>query len=111
MTRLVNHFFRAGAGGVLSAWRTANSLPGALRSLTLTTANGYLYAIGGSDGSNVSAQVYRARINADSSLGEWQSLGALPEPCERHAAVIYGGRLVVLGGLNASGGSTRRGAA
>jgi hypothetical protein len=94
------------ASGALTAWQTANPLPGPLRSLTLTAANGYLYAVGGSSGSSVSAQVYRAKINADSSLGSWQTLGVLPQPRERHAAVVYGGRLVVLGGLNASGGST-----
>jgi hypothetical protein len=95
-----------GPGGVLTAWHTANSLPGVRRSLTLTAANGYLYAIGGSDGKIVSAQVHRAKINADGSLGAWQPLGALPQPRERHATVVYGGRLVVLGGLNASAGST-----
>jgi hypothetical protein len=100
------YYAAIGAGGALTAWQTGSSLPGPLRSLTLTAANGYLYAVGGSNGSSVSAQVYRAKINADSSLGMWQTLGVLPQPRERHAAVVYGGRLVVLGGLNASGGST-----
>jgi len=99
------YYAAVGTGGALTTWQTANPLPGPLRSLTLTTANGYLYAVGGSNGSSVSAQVYRAKINADSSLGSWQTLGALPQPRERHAAVVYGGRLVVLGGLDASGGS------
>jgi N-acetylneuraminic acid mutarotase len=98
-----------GAGGVLGDWESAFDLPVAVRSLTLTAANGYLYAIGGADGNNTaSAQVYRAKINANGSLTSWQPLTdrPLPQARERHATVVYGGRLVVLGGLNASGNST-----
>jgi hypothetical protein len=100
------YYARIGAGGVLSNWQSANSLPGALRGLTLTAANGYLYSVGGSDGNNVSAHVNRARINADGSLGAWQQLADLPQPRERHATAVYNGRLVVIGGLSAGLTST-----
>ncbi|MBK9233374.1 MAG: hypothetical protein IPO15_21655 [Anaerolineae bacterium] len=44
--------------------------------------------------------VYRARINADGTLGSWLSASPLPRPIYAHAAATTNNRIYVIGGYN-----------
>lgn len=88
-------------GGTIGAWQTGPSLPKAVYRLAAVAHDGFIYVTGGviRSGEDVISQadVYVARVNADGSLGNWQT-SALPEPRHYHRAVVHDGRLVVLGG-------------
>lgn len=59
--------------GTSASPTNANGLPAARRLLTTVLANGYIYAIGGFDGSASVATVYYAKLNGDGSTGIWQT--------------------------------------
>jgi len=91
------------AGGTLGAWRAETSLPGPRQYLSLTAFGGYLYLIGGSDGSSAYGTVYRSPVASDGSLGAWEALASMPEARFSASAVINEGWLYVLGGDSGSG--------
>lgn len=65
--------------------------------LALVAAQGGLYVIGGTTGSP-RADVQRAPINADGTLGTFSSLGTMTQARTAHAAVVNDGWLYVIGG-------------
>lgn len=119
--------------GVCSGWCTNGGydLPAARKNLSLVSYNGYLYAIGGEDGSCTSGNgtgnngvcntVYVAKIGAngepqlwhptDTNQGNWTYWhrdADLSSPRSSAAAVAYNNRMYLLGGItdSASGGVT-----
>jgi hypothetical protein len=97
--------------GSLENWRHVVSLPLPLFGLSLSAYGDYLYVAGGHDGSAARAEVYRAHItDAQGNLNGWTKLAGndgkdLLSARERHAAVVYQGHLLVLGGRDAGGAS------
>jgi N-acetylneuraminic acid mutarotase len=92
--------------GALSAWSTAtNTLPAVRSAQSTVTYNGYVYAIGGGDGSNnPQSTVYYAKLNADGSVGSWTSAtNTLPAVRNAHSSVVANGYVYVIGGKNTSG--------
>ncbi len=89
------------------AWQTnANVLPDARDRATSVTANGYIYVIGGTNGSTGTNTVYYAQLNLDGSTGSWTtSANALPEGRSGHTSVVANGYAYVIGGT-ASGTGT-----
>ena len=85
-------------GTRLSGWNRTANLPRGLYRHTLTAHNGTLYVTGGHDGVLESADLYFARPNADGTIDAWQQGTSLPETRFFHAAIMYAGRLVILGG-------------
>lgn len=66
-------------------------------------ANGYLYHIGGVDGSaNTLTTVQYARLNADGTVGTWASTTALPDARKQFQPVVLNGYIYVIGGRNNS---------
>lgn len=67
------------------------------------TTNGYLYAIGGVDGTGttVNSVVY-SKIALDGTLGPWQTAPALPVALHSANAVLFRGYLYVVGGADAT---------
>ncbi len=63
------------ANGTLGAWTTTSALPGPRcgNVEAVTIANGFMYAAGGYDNANVTRSVYYAPINANGTLGAWQT--------------------------------------
>lgn len=96
---------RAGADGALGAWSTGSALPAARFHCAGATSGRWFFVSGGlgldSGGSTASARadVWGARLDADGTLGAWQSLTALPEPISHHASWARDGFLYVAGGL------------
>ena len=75
-------------------WRRVSALPTTRHLLAAVTANGSVYAIGGSDGLATldSFDVYNA------ALDQWESLGKLPRARREHGSVVVNGKLFVIGG-------------
>ena len=82
-----------------AVWTEEAALPAALHSMGVAVFRSWLYVAGGAGvGNTPSAEVYRARIQEDGSLGPWESQQSLPvalayAPLTQKAGVLY-----VLGG-------------
>ena len=67
----------------------------------LATANGHLFVAGGriNGASAPTDVVLSAKINADGTLGTWQTVTSLPKPLHDFAFIGFKGRLYVAGGV------------
>jgi N-acetylneuraminate epimerase len=77
-------------------WKSAPSFPRPLSDPAYASADGTLYVIGGTDGTNESTEVLALH---DLSKG-WQQLTPLPFPLEAAAAVVLSQKLYVFGGFS-----------
>lgn len=97
--------------GTLGSWSSGPTLASGRYGLAVQAYNGYLYAIGGNNGSTIYSNVYYTRINTDGSLNAWQSAatgqstgGTLKQARTAQGGVmagIWGGYLYVAGGCSA----------
>ena len=69
-------------------------------------ANGYIYVIGGHDGTNPVSTVYYAKLNADGSTGAFAATTAITAARYGHTSVTANGYIYVLGGYNSGVQST-----
>lgn len=86
-------------------WSTVPSLPGQRYFHACLADNGFIYAVGGSDGSSTLQSVVYAPIRNDGSLGAFAAATPLPVALERHCAVVHNGRLYTIGGMLAGIGN------
>ena len=92
------------SNGTLGAWTATTSLPTTNYSATSIAYNGYVYEIGGQNGSGVNiATVDYAPINADGTLGAWTATTSLPTANTWATSVVYNGYVYEIGGQNGSG--------
>jgi len=98
------YYSRPKADGTIAAWSTnGNALPSTLFALTSVAANGYVYALGGSNGASAQTSVYYAKLNADGSTGTWTTnANTLPAARICASSVVASGYVYVIGGINAS---------
>lgn len=108
--------------GACSGWCTTSeySLPNARSNFSLVAYNGFLYAIGGIDGSgNRQSSVYIAKLGANGEPQLWHPSNAdkstwvywyadtgLSSTRSSFGAVAYNNRLYVIGGLTGAGAGT-----
>ncbi len=60
----------------------------------------FVYVMGGTDGwGPVHADILRAPIQSDGSLGRFEKVGELPEPRAGHTTVVIGRKILVSGGI------------
>ena len=90
------------ADGTLGAWTTGTSLPGVLGYSQAVVTQNRVYMLGGRDGSNVTATVYTAPINADGTLGAWSTGTSLPGALGSSQAVVTKNRVYLMGGSGVS---------
>lgn len=88
----------------IQGWKEASSLGGPRAGAATAIANGYLYVIGGVDGSRFSRLVEFSKIQEDGSLGPWQLTSSLVEDRGFIDAVTHNGYIYVVGGGNGSNG-------
>jgi hypothetical protein len=94
--------------GSLGEWSTLPPLPQPLAFSAVVAAQGYLYVLGGNHTDySVSDQVYRATINADGTVGDWQPLAdPLPSVAAgmsglaQFVALVFNDDLYILGGTD-----------
>jgi hypothetical protein len=86
--------------GSLGPWQAMSSMNVPRQMLATVAVNGYIYALGGFNGnSGVLDSVERVTINADGTLGPWQTLGPMTTNREVLAAAVAGGYIYALGGV------------
>jgi hypothetical protein len=96
------------ATGAQGAWAATTAMTGNARQFhSSVVANGYLYVIGGSDGTTTQSTVLYAKINGDGTLGTWNTTTSInvsgAQPREGHTSVYANGYIYVIGGVNGSG--------
>jgi hypothetical protein len=85
--------------GSVGAWQTTTALPVALHSAAGAVFRGYVYLVGGAGTTNAPvATSYRALVNADGTLGAWETLAALPQPTAYLSLAQFGPYLYAVGG-------------
>jgi N-acetylneuraminic acid mutarotase len=91
-------FASMNTNGTVNPWTAAASFPTQRSYHTSVVYNGYVYIIGGYNGSYLNDVQY-APLNPDGTVGTWASAGAgFPSPRYSHASVVYNGYLYVIGG-------------
>ncbi|GEM_PF-2857284 len=97
--------FNANNDTLLTPFATTSSLLAARVDAAVTTANGYIYVIGGAttQGGAPTATVYFAKILSNGTLSKWQTTSAIPVASRRHEAVALNGYIYLL--PNGVGGS------
>ncbi|MGH7240708.1 MAG: hypothetical protein ACREGB_00235, partial [Candidatus Saccharimonadales bacterium] len=88
-------------GDVPGTWTAATSSNGSIRYEGFVAYNGYLYTIGGVDGTaNMYNNVYYAKINSDGSLGSWNPAAGLntARGYVTNMATAYNGHLYIVDG-------------
>jgi hypothetical protein len=89
--------------GTLQGWSNARPLPEPLYSAGAVIFRSNIYVAGGASAeNNPVSSVYRARINQDGGLEEWESLPGLPAGIACHGFVSFGGYLYSVGGETGS---------
>ncbi|OYW86535.1 hypothetical protein B7Z17_00150, partial [Candidatus Saccharibacteria bacterium 32-49-10] len=87
------------ADGTIGAWEQAGYFNTAREAHTSVAYNGYLYVIGGSNGTALNDVQY-APINANGTIGSWTATTSFTTARSAHASVAYNGYLYVIGGSN-----------
>ncbi|MEO6513662.1 MAG: hypothetical protein ABIR37_03165 [Candidatus Saccharimonadales bacterium] len=85
--------------GALGSWLSTTSFTIARRDLDAVAYNGYMYVLGGNDGSDLNDVQY-APIHDDGTVGSWVSTSSFTTARSRFTAVISNGYMYILGGLN-----------
>ena len=95
------YFAQIHGDGSIGPWTAnPNPLPAVRLFHTSVVANGYVYVIGGrtaGGGTSVST-VYYAKLNADGSIGPWNTTTSLPFGGTKAASVVANGYVYVIGG-------------
>lgn len=89
------------ADGTLGAWQPVTSMSTRRCNVAASAARGYIYAIGGSTcyGPGLHSTVECAKVNADGTLGPWQTVAPLVTARQKLSAAGEGGSyLYALGG-------------
>jgi prepilin-type N-terminal cleavage/methylation domain-containing protein len=93
------YYAKFNADGTVGSWLTGTTLPDDVSQHAGTAYNGYLYSMGGNDGTpNPTSTVLYAPINADGSIGSWVA-SKLPFANLWLSSIAYNGYLYTLGGL------------
>jgi hypothetical protein len=102
-------FAKLNTNGTTGTWATTTTLPGTIASNEGIAANGYVYVLGGDNGSapHDTGVVYYAHINGDGTLGTWQTSANnfSANPVANACAVTLNGYAYVIGGAISSFGT------
>lgn len=95
------------ADGTVGVWNTTTSLPDVRGYSAAVVYNSYVYVIGGWDsGYNIQNTVYYASLNANGTVGVWNTTTSLPDARSDHTSAVYNGYVYTIGGWNGSAQST-----
>lgn len=90
---------RVNLNGQLQPWQTTTALPVPLHGAAATVFRGYIYLTGGVSTNGVALNsAYRAAVNADGTVGSWETLPAMGTPRSFHALTSFGPYLYAVGG-------------
>ena len=90
--------------GSIQSWNSTTVMPSDLHSASSVVYNGYVYEIGGIEGNSSAVNtVYYAPLNADGTVGTWNTTTALPNVLYGATSVATNGYVYEIGGDNFSG--------
>lgn len=89
-------------GSLAEPWLSTTSLPGGRMYHGCFVHNNYIYVLGGWGSGSYRSDVWSAEIQADGSVGSWQSTTDLPSPRSGFNMAVCNGYLYVVGGYNGS---------
>jgi N-acetylneuraminic acid mutarotase len=101
------YYATVNADGSLGSWNTTTSLPQGLSWGGAVVANGRIYTTGGATNSGQTAATYSAVINANGTLGSWNTLSSLPKAIANHVLLRNGNNLYVAGGWDDSSSQSK----
>lgn len=84
--------------GTIGSWNTTTSLPVGMNLASGALYDGYVYILGGQNGSGVLSSVYYARLRDDGTIAAWHSANDMPWQFIEGSAVAANGRLYMIGG-------------
>jgi hypothetical protein len=91
--------------GTLDEWKTLPALPEPLAVNASVSAHGYIYVLGGRKSHDpviVSDNIYRAKVNANGTLSDWETLlTPLPRSSMWHEAVVACDHIYMIAGQDA----------
>lgn len=88
--------------GSLGSFSSTASFTNARYGMAVVAYNGYMYLIGGYDGTNFYNDIQYAVINSGGTLGSWAPTSSFTNARDYGGAVAYGGHLYIFGGTTAS---------
>ena len=92
------------SNGSVGTWTSTTALPQTLQSPTSVIDNGYIYTMGGYNGTTEQSTVYYAPINSNGSIGSWNTSPiSLPQALWVATSSVYNGYVYEMTGLNSSG--------
>lgn len=86
----------------LDLWLDAAPFPAPVFHLTAERVGDWLYAVGGTTGTEAVDAVWRIRLGPSGPVGEWEPARGLPDPRSHHASFVHDGALYVTGGMSGS---------
>ena len=100
------YYSQIGAGGAPGAWATAtNTLPAPINSSTAVEYGGYIYELGGYNGTTSArvSTIYYSQIGTGGAPGVWATAtNSLPAAQTHDTSVAYNGYIYVIGGFTGS---------
>ena len=88
------------SNGTVGVWNITTALPSSISDATSVEYHGFVYAIGGFNGTNNLSTVYYAPINSDGTVGVWNTTTSLPSGISNATSVEYNGFVYEIGGFN-----------
>ncbi len=88
------------SNGTVGVWNITTALPSSISDATSVEYNGFVYEIGGFNGTNNLSTVYYAPINSDGTVGVWNTTTSLPSGISNATSVEYNGFVYEIGGFN-----------
>lgn len=88
--------------GTLGSWNTTTALPSNRAESAIAARSGYVYLLGGTDGSSVLNTVISAPVNGNGSVGSWSAATSFDGARRGAVAVTSENYIYIIGGANDS---------
>lgn len=98
-----NVYYASIGNGTIGSWTKGTATPAANNAAGATIYQNYLYLVGGGPsggGGGYYTTVYDAPLNADGSVGSWNTTTSLPTATGMNTAIAYNGYLYSIGGAD-----------
>ena len=92
------YYAQLNTNGTIGTWTATTALPTVNYAATSAAYNGYIYEIGGYNGSTYYNTVYYAPINANGTIGAWTASTPIPAASDVATSIVYNGYLYEIGG-------------
>jgi fibronectin-binding autotransporter adhesin len=97
------YYAKVNSDGTFATAATTTALPNTRAYLGVTVANGYIYAMGGGDGTTEQNTIYYAQLGATGTIGSWTTDSTtLTAPMDSMGVVQHNGYIYTLGGWDGS---------